>query len=102
VLCVLTVWAEQSLGTSGLFIKLFTLSRRITCWVDAVADSIALVLIGVVLRQQQGNLFAVDVPARLVTWVYGSLTVILLVVALFVAIDLVAKVVRLGRNRLAK
>jgi hypothetical protein len=67
-----------------------------------VADGISLVLIGVVLRQQHGNLFAVDVPARLVTWVYGSLTVILLVVALFVAIDLVAKVVRLGRKRLAK
>jgi len=61
-----------------------------------------LVLIGVALRQQHGNLFAVDVPARLVTWVYGSLTVILLVVALFVAIDLVANVVRLGRRRPAR
>jgi len=37
-----------------------------------------------------------------VTWVYGSLTVILLVVALFVAVDLVANVVRLGRKRLGK
>lgn len=47
-------------------------------------------------------LFAVNVPARLVSWVHVSLTVTLLVVALFVAIDLVRNLVRLGRKRLKK
>jgi hypothetical protein len=62
--------------------------------VDAAANAAALVL-----RQQHANLFAIDIPARLVTWVHGSLTVTLLVVAVFVAIDLVANVVRLSRKR---
>jgi hypothetical protein len=98
----LVVLIMLAAGTATLLIKMFLSSRRLACWVDIAADSIALVLIGVVLRQQRGNLFAVDVPARLVTWVHVSLTVILLVVALFVAIDLVVKVVRLGRGRLAR
>jgi hypothetical protein len=95
----LVVLIMLAAGTATLLIKMFSSSRRLACWVDIAADTVALVLIGVALRQQQGNLFAVDVPARLVTWIYGSLTVILLVVALFVAIDLVANVVRLGRRR---
>jgi hypothetical protein len=89
-------------GTATLLIKMFSGSRRLACWVDIAADTVALVLIGVVLRQQRDSLFAVVIPARLLTWVYGSLTVILLVVALFLAIDLVAKVVRLARGRLKK
>ena len=98
----LVVLIMLAAGTATLLIKMFSSSRRLACWVDIAADTVALVLIGVALRQQHGNLFAVDVPARLVTWVYGSLTVILLVVALFVAVDLVANVVRLGRKRLGK
>jgi len=98
----LVVLIMLTAGTATLLIKMFSSSRRLACWVDIAADTVALVLIGVALRQQHGNLFAVDVPARLVTWVYGSLTVILLVVALFVAIDLVANVVRLGRRRPAR
>jgi hypothetical protein len=98
----LVVLIMLAAGTATLLIKIFSSSRRLACWVDIAADSVALVLIGVVLRQQHDNLFAVDVPARLATWVYSSLTVTLIVVALFVAIDLVSKVVRLGRKRLAK
>jgi hypothetical protein len=81
---------------------MFSSSRRLACWVNIAADTVALVLIGVVLRQQHDNLFAVDVPARLATWVYGSLTITLIIVALFVAIDLVVNLIRLGRKRLAR
>lgn len=98
----LVVLIMLAAGTATLLIKMFSSSRRLACWVDIAADTVALVLIGVVLRQQRGNLFAVDVPARLMIWVFGSLTIILLVVALFVAIDLVAKVVRLSRQRPAR
>lgn len=98
----LVVLIMLAAGTATLLIKMFSSSRRLACWVDIAADTVALVLIGVALRQQHNNLFAVDVPARLVTWVYASLTIILLVLALFVAIDLVAKVVRLARKLQAR
>jgi ABC-type multidrug transport system fused ATPase/permease subunit len=98
----LVVLIMLAAGTATLLIKMFSSSRRLACWVNIAADTVALVLIGVVLRQQHDNLFAVDVPARLATWVYGSLTVTLIVVALFVAIDLVVNLIRLGRKRLAR
>jgi hypothetical protein len=97
----LAVLAMLAAGTIGLFIKLFSGSRRLACWVDAVTDVFALAMIGVALRQQHGSIFAVTVPAKLGAWIHVSLTVTLLVVALFIAIDLVANVVRLGRKRRA-
>ena len=98
-LIVITMLAA---GTIGLFIKLFTLSRRLACWVDLVADGISLVLIGLLLRQQYARLFAVDLPARFLTWIKVTLTITLICAALIIAINLVANVVRLGRKRLAK
>ena len=95
----LIVLAMLAAGTIALFIKLFTFSRRLACWVDAVADGIALVLIGLLLRQPYATLFAIDIPQRLQAWLKITLTVTLLFVALMVAIDLVANVVRLGRRR---
>ena len=78
------------------------LSRRLTYWVDAITDTVALVLIGMLLRLQYTNLFAVDIPRKLLTWFHFTLTVTLLIAALIIAIDLVANLVRLGRKRLAK
>jgi hypothetical protein len=98
----LVILAMLVAGTLGLFIKLFTLSRRLACWVDASADGIALVLIGRLLSQPYATLFAVAIPQRLHAWLKITLTVTVLFVALMVAIDLVANVVRLGRGRLAK
>jgi hypothetical protein len=86
-------------GTIGLFIKVFTLSRRLACWVDVVANSIALVLIGLLLRQPYSTLFAVNIPSKLLAWIHMTLTITLLVVALVVALDLVSNLVRLGRKR---
>jgi hypothetical protein len=88
-------------GTIGRFIKVFTLSRRLACWVDTVADSISLFLIGLLLRQPFSTLFAVNIPSKFLDWIHMTLTVTLLVVALMVAIDLVKNLVRLGRKRLA-
>ena len=89
-------------GTIGLFIKLFTLSRRITQWVDVVADSVALVLIGLLLRQPYANLFIVRISPAFLLRIRFALLYTLLFVALMIAIDLVANLVRLGRGRLAK
>jgi hypothetical protein len=98
----LAVLAMMAAGTIALFIKLFSISRRVACWVDAAADVIALVMIGVLLRQRYTNLFAVHIPPTLFSWLHITLTVTLLIVALIVAVDLMANVVRLGRQRLVK
>jgi hypothetical protein len=95
----LAVLAMMAAGTIGLFIKAFSASRRLACWVDAVSDGFALVMIAIVLRQQHAPLFAVNVSANLHAWIHISLSVTLCFVALMVAIDLVANVVRLGRGR---
>ncbi len=86
-------------GTIGLFIKAFSASRRLACWVDAVSDGFALVMIAIVLRQQHSTLFAVNIPPRFLAWLHLTLTITLLFVALMIAIDLVANLVRLGRKR---
>lgn len=98
-LIVITMLAA---GTIGLFIKLFTLSRRLACWVDVVADGISLILIGLLLRQQYAKLFAVDLPARFLAWIKVTLTITLICAALIIAVELVANLVRLGRGRLGK
>jgi hypothetical protein len=86
-------------GTINRLVKLFTLPRRISCWVDATADGLALVLIGLLLRQHYSILFAVNLPPRFLAWINLTLTITLLFAALIIAIDLVANVVRLGRKR---
>ena len=98
----LAVLAMMATGTIALFIKLFAVSRRLVCWVDAAADTIALVMIGVLLRQQHTTLFAVRIPPGIHSWLHITLTVTLFVAALLIAIDLVANIVRLGRKRLAR
>jgi len=98
----LIVLAMLAAGTIGLFIKLLSLSRRLACWVDATADAIALVLIGLLLRQPYAGLFAVHVSPGLLPKLRFTLTFTLLFVALVVAIDLVANLVRLGRGRWIK
>jgi hypothetical protein len=98
----LAVLAMMAAGTIALFIKVFFISRRLACWVDAAADAVALVMIGILLRQQHTTLFAVSIPAQLHSWLHITLTVILFIAALVIAIDLVANIVRLGRKRLAE
>lgn len=87
-------------GTISLFIKLFTFSRRVACWVDVVSDGIALILIGLLLRQPYVDLFAVYISPVLLPKIHFSLAFTLLFVALMIAIDLVVNLVRLGRKRL--
>ncbi|TFG77601.1 MAG: hypothetical protein E4H23_08565 [Chrysiogenales bacterium] len=99
-LASLAVLAMMAAGTIALFIKLFPISRRFICWVDAAADAIALVMIGVLLRQQHTNLFAVRIPTELHSWLHITLTVTLFIAALLIAIDLVRNLVRLGRKHL--
>jgi hypothetical protein len=98
----LAVLAMMAAGTTSLFIKLFSISRRVACKVDATTDVVALVAIGVLLRQQHTNLFAVRIPPSLYSPLHITLTVILTIVALIVAVNLVANVVRLSRHRLGR
>ena len=85
-------------GTAGLFVKIFTSSR----WVDAVSNTISLALIGLLLRQPIDNAFAIAVRERLLSHIKLSLTIALLFIAVMVALDLIKKLVVLGRKRLVK
>ena len=98
----LAVLTMMAVGTISLFIKLFSISRHILYWLDAVTDTVALVMIGILLRQQHTNLFAVNIPPALFSWLHITLTVTLLVTALIIAIDLVVNLVRIGRKRQAQ
>ena len=98
----LAVIAMLAAGTAALFVKVFSLSRRLACWIDAVFDGFALVMIAWVLRLPYARLFAVHISPALLPKIRLALTFTLLFVALMVAIDLVTNVVRLGRKRLAR
>ncbi len=98
----LAILALMAAGCIAMFIKALSASRRLACWVDAIADAIALVLIGASFRLPFSFLSAADLPPRSLTWMHTSLTITLLVFALLVAVDLVKNLVRLGRRRLQK
>jgi HAAS len=94
-LIVISLWA---LGTIGLAFKLATSSP----WVTAVEKALSLVLLGLVFRQPFATAFPTQLPEGLTRAVAPSLTIAVLIICLFVAIDLVKAVVRIGRRRLAK
>jgi len=94
-LILMGLWA---LGTISLAAKLVTPSP----WVDAVEKGLSLVLLGLAFRQPLDTALAVHLPEGLVPWFNLSLTITLLVVCIFVAIDLIKALVRIGRRRLAK
>ena len=96
----LALLALMIAGTISLFVKLLPVSRRCLNWVDVAFDAFALAMLGVVFRQGPAGLIAGTLPPRIGHWAAISLTVTLAVIALAVAYDLVANLVRLGRRRL--
>jgi hypothetical protein len=98
----LAILALMAAGCIVMFLKASNVSRRLACWVVAVADALALVLIGLAFRLPFSFLSAVGLTQRSRAWMQASLTVTLLVFALLVAVDLVTNLVRLGRKRMAK
>ena len=98
----LIVIAMLAAQTIAIFVSVFARSRRVVCWVDAATDALGLVLIGMLLRQPAAGLFAVHIAPASMPMIWFALTIGLLVVALMIAIDLVAKLVRLGRKSLKK
>lgn len=98
----LMVIALLVVGALERFIKAFARSWRLRCWVTAVVDGFALLMIAAALGVRHAGMFTAHVPARLHAWMYKSLTWTLLVTALIVAVDLVTSLVRLGRGRLAE
>jgi hypothetical protein len=84
-------------GTAAAFAKIFSASR----WVDIVSDMFSLVLIGLLVRQPFDGLFAVPVPERILPYLKTNVRIALLVIAVFVAFDLVKNLIALGRRRIA-
>jgi hypothetical protein len=94
--------AMLAVGTIALLVKSFSRSPRLACWVNAASGGVALVLIGMLLRQTYAGLFAVRITPAFLPKIRFVLTFVLLFIALLVAVDLVANLVRLGRKRLGK
>lgn len=94
----LIVIAMLASATLGLLVKLFTRSR----WVDVASNCISLVLIGLLLRQPFGNLFAIKVPERLLPNIKLALIIMLLFIAVMTTVELIKNLVYLGRKKLAK
>ena len=89
-------------GALERFVKALTHSWHWRCWITAIADGFALLLIATALSVHHAGMFTTHVPAKLHNWLYKSLTWTLLITALIIAIDLVSNLVRLGRKRLEK
>jgi len=94
-LILIALWA---LSAISLAIKLVTSSP----WVDAVEKALSLVLIGLAFRQPFDTALAVHLPEGLVRAIKLSLTITLLVICIFVAVDFIKALVRIGRKQLAK
>jgi hypothetical protein len=95
---------------SLLLIGLFTLSTIALAvqlvwaspWVDAIENALALVLVGLAFRQPFDAAIAVPLPEAVLRTTKYGVTVSLLVLSVFIAVDLVKALVRIGRKRLAK
>jgi hypothetical protein len=94
-LILIALWA---LSAISLAVKLVTSSP----WVDAVEKALSLVLIGLAFRQPFDTALAVHLPEGLVRAIKLSLTITLLVICIFVAVDFIKTLVRIGRKQLAK
>lgn len=93
----LIVLAMLAVGTAAAFARIFTSSR----WVDVVSDAVSLALVGLLLRQPLDNVFAVSIPERLLPFIKLNLRIVLLVIAVFVAFNLVKNLIAIGRKKLA-
>ncbi len=98
-LVVLVMLAAMAIN---LLARLYTGSRRISCWVNAAADAVSLVLLGGLIRLPFSQLFAARLPESFQAWLRPSLSASLLVLALVIAGDLVLNLARLGRKRLTE
>jgi hypothetical protein len=92
-LILIGLWA---LNTISLAIQFATSSP----WVDAVEKALSLVLLGLAFRQPFDTALAVHLPTGLVPAIKVSLIVTLLVICIFVAVDFIKALVRIGRRSL--
>jgi len=94
-LILIGLWA---LSAVSLAVKLVTSSP----WVDAFKEGFSLVLLGLIFRQPLDTALGAQLPAGLVRVLKPSLTITVLVICIFVAIDLIKALVRIGRKQVAK
>jgi hypothetical protein len=94
-LILIGLWAVSAIS---LAVKLVTSSP----WVDAVGKALSLVLIGLAFRQPFETSFAVPLSESLVRTFKLGLAITLLVICVFVAIDFIKALIRIGWKRLAK
>ena len=87
-----------ALSTIGLAVKLVKSSP----WADAVQNALSLVVVGLAFRYPTDAAIARPLPEAVLKTIKYGVTVSLLVLSVFITIDLVKALVRIGRRRLAK
>ncbi len=87
-----------ALSTIGLAVKLVKSSP----WADAFQHALSLVLVGLAFRYPFDSAIALSLPESLPGTIKYGMTVGLLVLSVFIAVDLVKALVRIGRRRLAR
>jgi hypothetical protein len=69
-------------------------------WADAAKEGLSLVLLGLVFRYPLATALAIELPPALIRTLTPSLTITVLVISLFVALDFIKALIRIGRRRL--
>jgi hypothetical protein len=87
-----------AVSTIGLAVKLVKSSP----WVDAIQNALSLVLVGLAFRYPFDAAIALPLPEAVLRTAKYTVIVSLLVLSVFIAVDLVKAIVRIGRRRLAK
>jgi hypothetical protein len=87
-----------TLSTIGLAVKIVKSSP----WIDAVQHALSLVLVGLAFRYPFDAAITLPLPEALLKTIKYGVAVSLLVLSVFITIDLVKALVRIGRRRLAK
>jgi hypothetical protein len=87
-----------ALSTIGLAVKIVKSSP----WIDAVQHALSLVLVGLAFRSPFDAAITLPLPEALLKTIKYGVAVSLLVLSVFITIDLVKALVRIGRRRLAK
>jgi HAAS len=92
----LVVIAMLTVSTTGNIIKIFSRTR----WVDIVSNVLSLGLIGLLLGQSFDGLFAIPISEKALPAIKSGVRITLLFIALFITLELVKDLVRLGRRKL--
>jgi hypothetical protein len=92
-LCLLVLLVVNA---AGQFVKILARSQ----WVEMVKDGISLAVLGLLFTNRFEHTFAFQASANLERWFGINFTIVLIVIAVIVAVDLLKNLVVVGRRKM--